>query len=32
MKVNIRLSGFLRKLAEQQDVIEVTGSTLEECE
>lgn len=31
MKVNVRLSGFLRKLAEQQDVIEVTGNTLEEC-
>ncbi|MFC2027239.1 hypothetical protein ACFLU3_00995 [Chloroflexota bacterium] len=31
MKVNIRLSGFLPQLAGQQDVIEVTGNTLEEC-
>jgi molybdopterin converting factor small subunit len=31
MKVNIRLPGFLSKFAGQQEMIQVTGNTVDEC-
>ncbi len=31
MEANVRIPGFLRKFADQQETIEVTGNTVDEC-
>ncbi len=31
MHVNVKISGFVRKFADQQETIEVTGNTVDEC-